>query len=323
MATFLITTPPVASLVIPMLFMAAVLVKRGHLLVHSDRCEHTKVQAAGAELVPTSKNCNLLYRLENSQLNPPWLPKFIRRLFPLAVVRQQLDLPPRSKNAPAEFCSVVASLMLNLILIYEVIASGKLRKNQTFIGPAVFEMPRPKDKEHLDKEHLDKSLEPGSLLVSITTANNLDDGLFSLVLRSIAQMKIPILATSASATDIPLELASKVRIEDFVPHEEVLPYIAAFVTNGEFGSVERALKHSVPMLIISSLAESAATRSHAEKLGSAYHLPQSKVTPEAIQAKLKALLEDRKLHARVKSVSEKLRSMDAPELTARAIEAIL
>jgi MGT family glycosyltransferase len=240
-------------------------------------------------------------------------------ILPLGIVRKNLGLPPRPKNAPSEFFSVVTSEMLNLVVIHrDFITFKELRKNQVFIGPAAFQMPLTKDKVPLGE-----SLESGTLLVGTTTSTNIDDGFLRLVLESIIDMGIPILATSGSATDIPLEFASKIRIENFVPHEEVLPYVRAFITHGGFGSVGRALKNGVPMLIISGLAESGATGPQVEKLGLAYHLPKDKATPEAIQAKLRALLEDDELHARVKSVSKKLRSMNSSELAAKVVEDIL
>jgi MGT family glycosyltransferase len=245
--------------------------------------------------------------------------RVIDLILPLGIVRKNLGLPARPKNAPSEFFSVVTSQMLNLVVIYrDFITSKELSKNQIFIGPAAFKMPLTKNKIPLGE-----SLQPGTLLVGTTTSSGIDDGFLRLVLQSVVEMEIPILATSGSATDIPREFGSKIRLETFIPHEEVLPYVRAFITHGGFGSVGRALRNGVPMLIISGLAESAATGPQVEKLGLAYHLPKHKATPKTIQAKLKALLEDYELHARVKGISKKLRSMDSPELAAKAIENIL
>jgi len=111
-----------------------------------------------------------------------------------------------------------------------------------------------------------------------------------------------------------------VRLESFVPFDEVLPYVRAIVTHGGFGTVGRAFRLGVPLLI-SEFGDSVATAVEQQNLA-AYHLPKNKATPKAIQSKLKALLQDHALHARVKALSEK-RSMDSPELAANAIEGIL
>lgn len=409
MATLLITTPPLASHTLPMLSLAEALVKRGHrVLVHTGQGDYAKVQAAGAELVPMSEDCNLDARSDNpSGRLPWWVPGFARGvwrfrneilamipymvaelesvikrervdclvsdylgfgasyaaerlgipfvtltmtwtvtlnadaiplflspvplppriihavvdfIFPLHRVREQIGLPRRPKNAPAEFFSVVVSKLLNLVTIHkEFIPSERLQENQVFIGPTAFQLPRA-----TDQQPLGASLEPGTVLVSTTTSGDGGDmGLFRRMLESIAQMGIPILATSASATDIPSGLGENVRLETFVPFDEVLPYVRALVTHGGFGTVGRALRQGVPMLIISSYGDTGTTGRQAAKLGLAYHLPRNKATPEVLRSKLEALLQDHALHARVKALSEKLRSMDSQELAVNAIEGIL
>ncbi|MBE9181921.1 glycosyltransferase family 1 protein [Oculatella sp. LEGE 06141] len=239
-------------------------------------------------------------------------------IFPLRRVRQQMGLPPRPKSAPAEFISIIVSKLLNVVTAHrDFIPATDLQENQVFIGPTAFQMP------HASDDPYGASLEPGTVLVSTTTSSTADDGQFRLVLESVAQMGFPVLATSGNATDIPSDLGENVRLETFVPFDQVLPYVKAMVTHGGAGSVGRAFRMGVPMLIISDFGDQIATGSRAADLGLAYHLPKNKVTPKAIQSKLNALLQDQALHNRVKALSEQLRSMDSPELGADAIERTL
>ncbi|MBD2726601.1 glycosyltransferase family 1 protein [Nostoc sp. FACHB-892] len=241
-------------------------------------------------------------------------------IFPLRRIRNQIGLPQRPKNTPAEFFAVIVSNLLNLVTIHqEFIPPKQLQKNQVFIGPTAFETPRTNDNQPFGA-----SLAPGTVLVSSTTSPKSDDGLFRRLVESLAQTGIPILALSGSATDIPSGLGENVRLEKFVPFDEVLPYVSAIVTSGGFGTVGRAFRIGIPMLIIPDLeGDTLFTAIRAEELGLAYHLPKSKTTPKVIQSKLKALLEDHALHARLKDLSLKLRLMNAPELAANAIEDIL
>jgi MGT family glycosyltransferase len=253
-------------------------------------------------------------------LPPRIIHALIDFIFPLSRVRKQMGLPQRPKNAPAEFFSVVVSKLLNLVTFpKEFIPSERLQENQVFIGPTAFQMP-----STTEKQPFGTNLEPGTVLVSTTTSGDSGDmGLFRQMLESIAQMGIPILATSASATDIPAGLGENVRLETFVPFDEVLPYVRALVTHGGTGSVGRALKYGVPMLIISSYGETVNTGRQAAQLGLAYHLPKNKATPKAIRSTLQALLQDHALHTRVKALSEKMLSIDSQELAAKSIESIL
>jgi MGT family glycosyltransferase len=241
-------------------------------------------------------------------------------IFPIRRVRQQLGLPPRPKNAPAEFFAVIVSRLLNLVTVHpEFIPPKRLQENQVFIGPTASRMPRT-----TDKPPYGESLEPGTVLVSTTTSYQPDTGLFRRVLESVAEMGVPVLAASGSRNDIPPDLGDNVRLETFVPFDEVLPYVSAIVTSGGFGTVGSAFRYGTPMLIISDLGgDTLPTATRATELGLAYYLLKNKATPKAIQTKLRALLQDRALHARVKALSEQLRDMDSPKIAADAIENLL
>lgn len=129
-------------------------------------------------------------------LPPPIVHAATDFIFPLRRVREQINLPQRPKNAPAEFFSVVVSKLLNLVVIHkEFIPPGRLQENQVFIGPTAFQMPRT-----TDDQPLGASLDPDTVLVSTTTSSKSDDGLFHCVLESVAQMGIPVLATSGTTT---------------------------------------------------------------------------------------------------------------------------
>ncbi|NJL57375.1 hypothetical protein HC928_21230 [bacterium] len=161
-------------------------------------------------------------------------------------------------------------------------------------------------------------------MVSTTTSYQPDTGLFRRVLEAVATMGIPVLATSGNRKDVPENLGKNVRLETFVPFDEVLPYVSAIVTSGGFGTVGSAFRYGTPMLIISDLGgDVLATATRSAELGLAYYLLKNKATPKAIQDKLNALLRDEALHHRVQALSQRLQSMDSPELAADAIEQML
>ena len=254
----------------------------------------------------------------------PLPPKIVHTLFdfvfPLGRTRQQVGLAPRPKNAPAEFFSVVVSKLLNIVLVdRDFIPSQKLQEGQVFVGPTNFKTTR----TTTDESPLGTSLKPGTVLLSTTTAANMQGELYRRTLTAIAEMGIPVLATVANDTDIPSGLGDNVRLESFVPHDEVVPYVKAIVTHGGAGMVGRAFRSAIPMLIIPDHGDQIATAIQAEKLGLAYYLPKNKANPKAIQSKLEALLKDHRLQERLKVLSEKLSLMDSPQLAAQAIEDIL
>jgi len=71
-----------------------------------------------------------------------------------------------------------------------------------------------------------------TMVYSVTYSNQLSDG-------------IPV-PRDLWFTDIPSGLGENVRLESFVPFDEVLPYVRAIVTHGGFGTVGRAFCWASP-----------------------------------------------------------------------------
>jgi MGT family glycosyltransferase len=252
-------------------------------------------------------------------LSLPLPARFLHRIidwvFPLRHLRGQLGLPRRLQNAPAEFLSIIVSDLLHLVTVHaEFIPSVALRKNQVFIGPTDFNV------HSANHPQLSKGLEPATVLVSTTTSSTTDTGLFRHVVESIAPMGIPILATSGNASDIPSQIGKNVRIEAFVDHEEIFPHISAVITHGGAGTVGRAFRLGVPMLIIPDYGDQISTARRAADLGLAYYLPKRKASSRAIQSALRELLQDTSLLKRVKALSAQIQAMDCPGIAADAIE---
>jgi MGT family glycosyltransferase len=253
-------------------------------------------------------------------LSLPIPASFVHRIidwvFPLRHLRPQLGLPPRLQNAPAEFLSIIVSDLLHLVTVHAgFIPSVALRKNQVFIGPTDFNFPSGRNQPQLSK-----NLDPATVLVSTTTSSTTDAGLFRHVVESIAPMGIPILATSGNASDIPSNIGQNVRIEAFVDHEEIFPHISAVITHGGAGTVGRAFRLGVPMLIIPDYGDQISTARRAAELGLAYYLPKRKASSKAIQSALRELLQDTSLLRRIKALSTEIQSMDCPSIAADAIE---
>lgn len=232
-------------------------------------------------------------------------------LLPLRRVRAELGLTPRQEGH-AEIFQTNASRQLNLIMAPRALVEGlPLRDRQLFVGPALFDggARAPTDPP---------PLAPNTVLVSTTSVGS-DGGLMQRVLEGLAPLGIPVLATLAGGQAFPEGLGPHIRLERFVPHEQVLPQVAAVVTHGGLGLVARALQHGVPMLIIPLFSDQPLNAQLAESRGLAYHLPRTRSSPEAIAERVKALLGDQALRTRLQQLSEQLRQ---PHVRASAIEAL-
>jgi UDP:flavonoid glycosyltransferase YjiC (YdhE family) len=185
------------------------------------------------------------------------------------------------------------------------------------VGPTSFNLPRA-GASRFPVE----TLQPGTVLVSTTTMA-MDGGLFRRTLEALSPLGVPLLATSASASDIPTGLGEHVRIEPFIPHDEVLPHVSALVTHGGWGITGRALRQGVPMLVTPLFGDQPLIGARLAELGLAYNLPRKQATKEGIRSALSALLADRALHQRVKAVAEQLRGLDSPGLAVEALEKLV
>lgn len=239
------------------------------------------------------------------------------RLLPLAHCREELGLPPR-KDTRFELFGNMVSDTLHLVTVQEdFFPVGSQRSGQVCVGPMSFNLPRPEATPFpVD------TLAPGTVLVSTTTLP-MDGGLFRRTLEALAPLNIPLLATAAGAADIPEGLGAHVRLESFIPHDQVLPHVSALVTHGGWGTTGRALRQGVPMLITPLFGDQPIIGARLAELGLAYHLPRAQATKENIQKALAALLQDTALHQRVRALAAKLHQVDSPRLSAEALERLV
>jgi MGT family glycosyltransferase len=234
-------------------------------------------------------------------------------LLPLKRARAALGLPSRQARH-AEFFQTMVSPQLHITMMHPGFFEGfPLRDNQLFAGPITFDGMAP------GKSDPPPSLAPGTILVSTTSVGG-DGGLLRKVLEALEPLEMPVLATSHPGTELPPKLGAHIRVERFVPHEQVVPHVAAVVTHGGPGLLGRALRHGVPMLIIPLFADQPINAQLAQAQGLGYHLPFHQATPEAIRERLQALLADRALHARLKQVSVEINQLCSQAVDIEALE---
>ncbi|AUX48432.1 uncharacterized protein SOCE26_099660 [Sorangium cellulosum] len=250
---------------------------------------------------------------------PALVHAFVDKLLPLQRARAALDLPPRRPGGPAEFLRLASSPMLHIVQVHRGFVAGiPLRDHQVFAGPVSFNMPGGHRAE-ASPLGAPVDVQPGTVLVSTTTTGK-DDGLLRRVLQAVAPMGIPILATAASAEDVPTGLGAHVRIERYIPHEQVFPKVAAVICHGGWGTIGRALESGVPMLVIPLFGDQPVNAAQVERGGFGLRLSLAEATPEAIRARLKALLADRAMRERVKAAAAEIRALKSDAVAARALE---
>jgi UDP:flavonoid glycosyltransferase YjiC (YdhE family) len=250
---------------------------------------------------------------------PDWaVHSLLDAVIPVRRCRERLELPA-GEGGPSETFRATVSDALHLVTAHEgFVPLGPRRSGQVCVGPLSFDLPRPGTAPFPVE-----TLAPGTVLVSATSFPGLDGGLFRRTLEALAPLKVPLLATAVGATDLPENLGEHVRLEPYVPHDQVLPHVAALVAPAGWGITGRALRQGIPMLVTSLPGDQPLIGARLEELGLAYHLPRKRATKESIRNALVALLGDTALRQRVKAVAAKLKEVDSPRLAAEALEKLL
>jgi MGT family glycosyltransferase len=84
-----------------------------------------------------------------------------------------------------------------------------------------------------------------------------------------------------------------VKIENFIPFEQILPKADVFVTNGGFGSVNLALSKGVPMVVGGDTEDKVFTAARISWTGSGINLGTGRPTGEQIHTAVHAILDDK------------------------------
>jgi MGT family glycosyltransferase len=135
--------------------------------------------------------------------------------------------------------------------------------------------------------------------VSQGTVANVDLGeLVAPTLEALADEPVLVVVTTGktdgrAAGRLP-PLPANARAAEFVPYAELMPKLAAFVTNGGYGGLHAAMRHGVPIVVAGDTEDKLETSARVAWSGVGLSLRTGHPTPEAIRAAVREVLaEDR------------------------------
>ena len=157
--------------------------------------------------------------------------------------------------------------------------------------------------------------EPGSragrprIYVTLGTIFNSGSGdLFERLLAGLAGLGADVVATVGRGMD-PADLGPQpahVRVERFVPQDEVLPEVDLVVSHGGSGSLMATLAHGLPSLLLPLGADQPHNALRAEELGVAAAIDAAAVTAEEIGEHARTVLADDRMRDRCRAVAAEL-----------------
>ncbi|ROO63266.1 N-glycosyltransferase [Micromonospora sp. Llam0] len=103
--------------------------------------------------------------------------------------------------------------------------------------------------------------------------------------------------------------ATNVRLESFVPQQELLPFCDLFITHGGFNGVREAIGSGVPMVTLPLFGDHPATAARLSRLGLALELNADTVTPAALRAAVTTVLRDPGYRTRAVHLRRQMRAL--------------
>ncbi len=153
------------------------------------------------------------------------------------------------------------------------------------------------------------------IYVTLGTVFNVESGdLFERLLAALRNVSANVLMTLGSELD-PLMFGDQpphIRIERFVPQDEVLPFCDAVLTHAGSGSVNGALAHGLPMVLIPMGADQPFNAERCEALGVARVLDVLTATPDDIRHAIATVLNDSSYKQSARKLRDEIASLPPP-----------
>jgi MGT family glycosyltransferase len=234
-------------------------------------------------------------------------------------VRAQFGLPPMGTSANA----FMARLPLYLVPSVPSLDYNRrdLPPNVHYIGPSVWSKPS----AAAASGWLDE-LPQNQPWVHVTegTMHYQDPFILRAAARGLADRPVQVVMTSGPQRDLATlglgTLASNVRVEQWVSHDDLLPHCAALVTTGGAGTVKAALKYGVPMVVIPTHWDKSDNAQRIVQAGAGLRIAPGRCTPARLRAAVGRVLREPSFRANARRLAHDLEAAPAPDYAAGLLE---
>jgi MGT family glycosyltransferase len=130
-------------------------------------------------------------------------------------------------------------------------------------------------------------------IVLVTTSSEFqDDGeLITTAFEALAGEAVEVVATAPAGAADSIDLPANGRIEQFVPHGQVLPKAVCAVTHGGMGATQKALAHGVPVCAVPFGRDQLEVARRVEASGAGTRLSSGKLSSTRLRAKVLEAIE--------------------------------
>jgi UDP:flavonoid glycosyltransferase YjiC (YdhE family) len=114
-----------------------------------------------------------------------------------------------------------------------------------------------------------------------------------------------------------------VRIENYIPFEQILPKVDVFVTNGGFGSVNLSLSKGIPMVVAGDTEDKIFTASRVGWSQAGVNLATGHPTVEQIRTAVRTVLSDKKYKENALKLQKEFARYNAFDLMTETVNSML
>ncbi|MFC0522258.1 macrolide family glycosyltransferase [Pontibacillus salicampi] len=231
----------------------------------------------------------------------------------LAEMREEYGVAPRNM---LQFMNNQGALTFAYTSAYFQPQRDQFGEEFIFIGPSFPE------RKHTQNFPVASLQESNVIFISLGTVLSNVEEFFNKCIDAFKDFdgKI-VMATGARADyDKLQEIPEHFLIYPYVPQLEVLPYADIFITHGGMNSVNEAIQHNVPMLIIPHDKDQPMVAQRLMELGAAQSLQPSTLTPALLQQGVKEVLDNSEYTQGIARIKESFQQSPGPKHAVNQIE---
>ena len=158
------------------------------------------------------------------------------------------------------------------------------------------------------------------VLVSLGTVYNDEPKLLKLFMAALDQPDLRVICTTGAGAAPPATLPANVQVVDYAPHSALLPHCRVLLCHGGFNTVMGALALGVPVVCVPLGADQYFNAERCEALGAGVRLEREGLTPSAVRAAVRNVLDDPSYAAAAEAIRAEIEALPGPETVSVIVE---
>ena len=107
---------------------------------------------------------------------------------------------------------------------------------------------------------------------------------------------------------------------DYLPYEQMLPYVDVMVTNGGYGGVQQALRHGVPLVIAGTSEDKAEVAARVAWAGAGINLKTDRPATQDLSNAVATVLREARFKRAAMTLSQQYRELDPALALKQAVD---